>query len=133
MSRKFIPAAVGSVLLAGTASAFDGWCVCPPPRAIYYPPVIYHAPPAHAAVVSWPPGVPMNLPKPGELPRPMSSAPTVTEERSKEVAPAEFRSAPKAPAESAPAPKTGSPLAIPSAAPPRLPDLVVHKGIWPER
>jgi len=23
--------------------------------------------------------------------------------------------------------------AIPSAAPPRLPDLVVHKGIWPER
>src|SRR5262245_25494921 len=94
MPRKFLLlAAVGSTLLAGTASAFDGWCVCPPPRVIYCPPpVIYYAPPAYAGPAGCPPGAPMNLPKPGELPRPMSEAPPpkVKEERLKEVAPAEF-------------------------------------------
>src|SRR5262245_9884649 len=133
MTRKLIPiAAVGSTLLAGIASA-DDWCVCPPPRVIYCPPpMIYYAPPVHAPN-GCPPGVPMNLPKPGELPKPMSNtpAPKGREERSKEVGPAESRDVPRNAPEAAPAPRKGSELATPTPAPPpdKQPDVPAPPSI----
>jgi hypothetical protein len=109
--------AAGSVMiLAGPASAFDGWCFCPPPCYYYPPPVVYYFP-------ACPPSMPavrqIDRIPPKVMPGATAPNPQKKEEKPKtEVTPAGFKEGPTSATVPGPLSKPAVEHATPTPAPP---------------